>query len=383
LKVADSGAVQDRYMWGPAVDQLLSQEDGSGNVLWALGDNQNTIRDWVNFSAGTVADHVSYDAYGNNKVDSASVDAVFGWTGRYRDPTTGLQYNHNRWYDPSVGRWMSEDPIGFFGGQANLSAYVGNSPTNWSDPSGLEPPWWAGTKAFFNTLFVDEIYGGGKALVTGQAGAALGDRAVGMVENQTGRPFTGSASDYARFGRGIAGDLSGVNGVVEGVSGYDISNLEGLDPWQRGQRGALGVGALAGNAAGGLSAAAKFPKTFPMAARAATNPLKICPPVIPPSSNVVSGFRAVSTEEAAAISRTGKFGPAPSGSEVKYFFETEQQAIDFGSRMYGKGNYRVVQGDFPDSAIGARIHPATEGPAFVIPNDNLPLGTPSPPYAPH
>lgn len=39
--------------------------------------------------------------------------------------------------DPSVGRWMEEDPIEFKAGDANLGRYVFNDPTNWTDPSGL------------------------------------------------------------------------------------------------------------------------------------------------------------------------------------------------------------------------------------------------------
>lgn len=43
-------------------------------------------------------------------------------------------------YDPSIGRWMTEDPKGFAAGDANLDRYAGNNPTNETDPSGLEPP---------------------------------------------------------------------------------------------------------------------------------------------------------------------------------------------------------------------------------------------------
>ncbi len=46
--------------------------------------------------------------------------------------------NLNRWYDPAVGRWISEDPIGFAAGDSNLYRYVSNSPTNKTDPDGLE-----------------------------------------------------------------------------------------------------------------------------------------------------------------------------------------------------------------------------------------------------
>jgi hypothetical protein len=39
--------------------------------------------------------------------------------------------------DPSIGRWTSEDPLLFDAGDPNLYRYVGNNPTNFTDPSGL------------------------------------------------------------------------------------------------------------------------------------------------------------------------------------------------------------------------------------------------------
>ncbi len=138
--LSDNGDVQNRYLWGPEVDQLLAQEDSSGNVLWALGDNLNTVRDYVSYNSTsdetTVVDHAQYDAFGN-RLNTASVEAAFGWTGRYRDSVTGLQYNTERWLDTTTGRWLSQDPIGFRGDISNLYRYVGNSTTNWIDPSGL------------------------------------------------------------------------------------------------------------------------------------------------------------------------------------------------------------------------------------------------------
>jgi RHS repeat-associated protein len=61
-----------------------------------------------------------------------------GFTGQYFDAAVGLQYNHHRWYDPSTGRWISEDPIGFAGGDTNLYRYVGNGVTMYLDPFGLQ-----------------------------------------------------------------------------------------------------------------------------------------------------------------------------------------------------------------------------------------------------
>ena len=55
--------------------------------------------------------------------------------GQYYDPETGLHYNRFRYYDPDVGRFTSQDPIGLLGGD-NLYAYAPN-PVAWVDPLGL------------------------------------------------------------------------------------------------------------------------------------------------------------------------------------------------------------------------------------------------------
>lgn len=41
-------------------------------------------------------------------------------------------------YDPILGRWLEQDPIGFDAGDMNLYRFVGNDPTNTVDPSGLQ-----------------------------------------------------------------------------------------------------------------------------------------------------------------------------------------------------------------------------------------------------
>jgi RHS repeat-associated protein len=51
----------------------------------------------------------------------------------------GLYYMKARYYDPSVGRFISQDPLGFAGGDVNLYGYVRNDPVNLVDPNGKNP----------------------------------------------------------------------------------------------------------------------------------------------------------------------------------------------------------------------------------------------------
>ena len=137
----------DRYLWAPAVDLLLSDEkltspSTPGDIYWALGDNLNTVRDIAHYNSGTdttsIVNHRVYDAYGKlTSETNPAVDLIFSFTGRLFDEATGLQNNWHRWYDPTVGRWLSEDPIGFRAGDANLSRYVANVPTRAIDATGL------------------------------------------------------------------------------------------------------------------------------------------------------------------------------------------------------------------------------------------------------
>jgi len=144
-----------RYLWQPdAVDRIMADEqvaspDTQGDVLWPLGDHLGTVRDLAVHDPATdtttVANHTTYDAYGRKLSETtAAVDSLFGFTGRPFDEYTGLQNNLNRWYDASVGAWISNDPIGFNGRDANPYSYVSNHPTDASDPQGTVAPFVAG-----------------------------------------------------------------------------------------------------------------------------------------------------------------------------------------------------------------------------------------------
>ena len=56
--------------------------------------------------------------------------------GRFPNVATGLQWNINRWYDAEVGRWVSEEPIGFRENDTNLYCYIQNNTMGYVDYLG-------------------------------------------------------------------------------------------------------------------------------------------------------------------------------------------------------------------------------------------------------
>jgi RHS repeat-associated protein len=133
LVVDAAGVITEHYLYGAGVDNMLSKE-ANGQVIWSLGDRQGSVVDLVN-EQGAVVNHFVYDSFGN-RTSSTAADFRFGYTGRELDAETGLYYYRARYYDPAVGRFISEDPIGFSAGDTNLYRYVGNNATNYTDPSG-------------------------------------------------------------------------------------------------------------------------------------------------------------------------------------------------------------------------------------------------------
>lgn len=126
-----------RYLHGPNVDQVLAQEDAAGNVHWHLADHLGTIHDLVS-NSGQVVNHLKYDSYGNVIAESnPAITTRYRFTGRELDSETKLMYYRARYYDQTMGRFLTEDPEGFIDGP-NLFAYVVNQPTAYRDPPGTK-----------------------------------------------------------------------------------------------------------------------------------------------------------------------------------------------------------------------------------------------------
>ncbi len=128
--------VRSKYVFGRGLDEPLSVDQG-GNVYYYHTDGLGSVNELTDTSGNTTKTY-RYDSFGKITAQTGGLDQPFTFTGREYDVETGPYYYRARYYDPKAGRFISKDPIGFWGGDVNLFRYVGNDPENWVDPLGLQ-----------------------------------------------------------------------------------------------------------------------------------------------------------------------------------------------------------------------------------------------------
>jgi RHS repeat-associated protein len=133
-EIDQNGNILARYTQNNHIDEPLA-ELRSGTTSYYQADGLGSITSLSN-GADALANTYSYDSFGKLIASTGTVTNPFQYTGREFDPETGLRYYRGRYYDPNVGRFLSEDPLGIKGG-LNFYSYVRNSPTTFIDPAGL------------------------------------------------------------------------------------------------------------------------------------------------------------------------------------------------------------------------------------------------------
>ena len=125
-----------RVIHDEKIDSPLSIVDASGeNRYYYHVDNLGSVMS-LSDSNGNKVENYSYDAYGKTTKESTlETGNPFAYTARVMDDED-LYYYRARYYDSNVGRFLSEDPIGFRSGDFNLYRYVVNNPLNYADPYG-------------------------------------------------------------------------------------------------------------------------------------------------------------------------------------------------------------------------------------------------------
>jgi RHS repeat-associated protein len=132
-----AGTVTAEFVYANGInvpDAILT----GGKTYALLRDHLGSVRLVVDVQTGAIAQQLAYDAFGQATQNTSPGFQPFGFAGGLDDAETGLVHLGARDYDPSVGRWISKDPVRFDGG-GNLYVYATNDPVNYVDAKGESP----------------------------------------------------------------------------------------------------------------------------------------------------------------------------------------------------------------------------------------------------
>jgi RHS repeat-associated protein len=129
-----AGGVVARYSEGLNLDEPLAMLRSSTTSYYQT-DGLNSVTSLSN-AAGSIANTYTYDSFGKLTASTGSLTNSFRYTGREFDAETSLYYMRARYFDPSTGRFLNEDPIGFSGG-SDFYSYVDGDSTSLVDLLGL------------------------------------------------------------------------------------------------------------------------------------------------------------------------------------------------------------------------------------------------------
>lgn len=199
-----SYAATVRYQHTDMLGSVVSESDASGNII----------------------SRSHYEPFG--KRIGGDKEGI-GYTGHLQDKDLGLTYMQARYYDPLIGRFYSNDPIGFRDVHSfNRYAYGNNNPYKYTDPDGKAAESWLNRPAGVTIQQNQDAYTGAAAIaaVVWTAGAASSSPLL-AVTLETAEVATIAASDGPV---GLPTNLGLKAGAIQTVDPKTLStNRTGLD----------------------------------------------------------------------------------------------------------------------------------------------------------
>lgn len=138
LLAQDGKGERSLYIDGEGIDQHFGKIEKSvkyfvvDHLGSVMNEGVNSEKRAVGIFGEVLGSLLSLEVFGS--------PVNYGYTGREMDVESGIYYYRNRYYDPTAGRFLSQDPIGLAGGDTNLYRYVSNKVVDFNDPLGLMSP---------------------------------------------------------------------------------------------------------------------------------------------------------------------------------------------------------------------------------------------------
>jgi RHS repeat-associated protein len=178
--------------------------------------------------AGEITWRVTYRTWGNLVTEEVTeIQQRLRFQGQYFDAETGLHYNRFRYYSPEVMGFISQDPIGLWGG-GNFYSYAPNS-TNWIDPNGLSEVKPCGCGGGDVNPVTGKPKGALQKLAkmireAGKHKPAINQRVIAVGQNAAGVLFAGSSNGFDAGQRAMA-DKLGIQRVPSSTGNHAEENL--------------------------------------------------------------------------------------------------------------------------------------------------------------
>jgi len=145
----ERGGVKATYVHGPGIDRPLAMIR-DGKTYYYYADRLGSVTHLTDEQGQVVATY-EYDPFGKIRERHGSIHNPFTFTGREFDSSTGFYYYRARYYDPTLGRFLTTDPAPprmTDPLDLNPYLYVKNNPVRFADPLGLfgslgEELWWS------------------------------------------------------------------------------------------------------------------------------------------------------------------------------------------------------------------------------------------------
>lgn len=130
------GAGMDDYEGHLEFAEVVDWRNNKDGKYYYHRDQVGTVYEVISQKDAQVVESRAYDVFGNVVGQTGTSRTPIGFQGKYYDQESGLYYFYHRYYNPNIGRFITEDPIGLKD-DLNMYAFVGNNPVNEIDPLGL------------------------------------------------------------------------------------------------------------------------------------------------------------------------------------------------------------------------------------------------------